>query len=329
VKYLTSIASVEAYLDNAPGGTVNNPVLLPVKLGAGDWAALLGAINTVKKYVALDLSTSANVGTGTEFDPGSANTGEKYVVSLVLPDAAQSIKVGPRYFNYYDDPLFYYFTNLKEVSGANIKTIGHYAVYLCTSLTSASFPQATSIGEYAFAGCTSLTSVSFPNATTIGGNAFSGCTGLTSASFPEATSIGELAFASCTSLSSVSFPLATSIGVSAFSVCTDLTSVSFPLATSIGIGAFSGCTGLSSANFPVATTIGGGTFITTGGIALTITLGNAPPTVTGYNMFAGVNVPKAVTVRVPSGAISNYDAAWQQAFKDGGGSNISLTVVGY
>jgi hypothetical protein len=266
-------------------------------------------INTVKKYVALDLSAEANVGTGTEFDPGAANTGEKYVVSLVLPDAAQSIKG----LSDYDAPLFRYFTSLKEVSGANIKTIGVNAFRNCVGLTSASFPQATSIGN----------------------SAFYNCTGLSSINFPKATSIAYQAFISCASLTSINFPQAISMGESAFFECTGLTSVSFPQVTSIGVYAFFGCTGLISASFPKVTSIGYQVFDFTGEAPLTITLGNAPPTV-GVSEFFGVGVSKNVTVRVPSGAVPNYNAAWQEAFKGKGSngtgavnSNISLTVVGY
>jgi hypothetical protein len=133
---------------------------LPVNLGAGDWPGLLSAIAAAGKYVALDISAGAVPGTGTEFDPGAANTGESKIVSLVLPNAARSIKDSS-----YSEALFRYFTALKEVSGANIKTIGNYAFYNCHYLTTANFPAATSIGLGAFlyTGTTALT-ITLPKA---------------------------------------------------------------------------------------------------------------------------------------------------------------------
>ncbi|MDR2619117.1 MAG: leucine-rich repeat domain-containing protein, partial [Treponema sp.] len=172
---LTSVAAVETYLATAAGGTTAAPIPLPTAIEAGDWESLLAAVNTAQKYVALDLSANAVIGIGTEFDPGAYNTGEQYVVSLVLPDTAESTKAVSS-----SSPLFQYFTALKEVTGANIKTIGDSAFYYRTSLTSVNFPEAASIGSYAFQGCTGLTSISFPEATTIWISTFSDCSGLTS-----------------------------------------------------------------------------------------------------------------------------------------------------
>jgi hypothetical protein len=386
--FFASVTAAADYLTKADGGTTaDSPVPLPVKLDDGDWAALFEAINTAGKYVALDLSVCGMA--GTEFDPGTANTGEKYIASLVLPDAAESTKDA-----YSGSPLFRYFTSLKEVSGANVKTIGSYAFFYCTGLTSVSFPEVTAIGDSAFSGCTGLTSVSFPEVTAIGDSAFRGCTGLTSVSFPEVTSIGNYAFYGCTGLTAVNLPASltsigsnpfigctnlttitvdsynpqftakdgmllnkagttviaylgasgtvtlsdiTTIGVGAFANCTGLTSVSFPEATSIGGAAFYNCNSLTTVSFPKVTYIGEYVFSYTGGIALTITLGDTPPTV-GYGMFSDVYRSKTVTVKVPSSAESSYDTTWQDAFKgkgnDGGGTgtvntNITLTIEGY
>ncbi|MDR1411460.1 MAG: hypothetical protein LBI91_04575, partial [Spirochaetaceae bacterium] len=119
----TGLDDVAAYLSQAPGGkTRDDPILLPAALGTGDWPGLLQGIKEAGKYVALDLSVGAVPGLGSEFDPGRYNTGERYVVSLALPDAATSMKDGPS-----GTSLFRYFTALKEVSGANIETIGKRA----------------------------------------------------------------------------------------------------------------------------------------------------------------------------------------------------------
>jgi hypothetical protein len=218
---------VKAYLGSvADENSESNPVLLPVKLGALGWAALLDEINTAGKYVALDFSTGAVPGSGTEFDPGAANTGEKYIVRLVLPDAAESITAGSS-----SNTVFQFFTALKEVSGRNIKKIGDNAFAYCIDLTTVSFPKVTFIGDYAFY-----------------------LTEMTSANFPEAVSIGDVAFAYCIDLTTVSFPKIAYIGLAAFLGCTGLTEVNLPEVISIEYGAFSECTGLTEVNLPASLT---------------------------------------------------------------------------
>jgi hypothetical protein len=283
-----------SYLSDASGGAnAANPVSLNVPLNLADassgWTALLGAIQDAGKYVSLDLSACSM--SGTEFDPGTAKTGESKIVSLVLPSAATSIKLG------YYGSTFKNFTTLKSVSGAAVKTVGNYAFYDCDALTSVSFPVATSIGYYAFRDCDALTSVSFPVATSIGANAFSG-TALTTVNLPKATSIGANAF-SGTALTTVNLPKATSIGGGAFYNCTALTTVDLPEATSIDesqVGTFSGCTALTTVNLPKVTSIIGGN----GGdfsdcIALT-TVDLPMVTVIGNNVFHGCTALKKVSL---------------------------------
>jgi uncharacterized repeat protein (TIGR02543 family) len=134
----------------------------------GGWAGLMAGIQSAGKYVALDLSACAM--TGTEFDaaPGESDAGESFIVSLILPDAATSIKQG----DYIDGwkGHFRRFTNLANMRGDNITTIEQYAFAYCTSLTTVSFPEAISIGYWAFAntGAGALT-ISLPqNAPSIG-----------------------------------------------------------------------------------------------------------------------------------------------------------------
>jgi hypothetical protein len=247
------------------------------------WYALVTALASRNKYVALDLSGSS-VSNG-EFDVGinGADTVKAKIVSLVLPDSATSIVGGSQTLR---NGVY---ASLKTVSGANITTIGAQSFYGCP-LTTASFPEVTSIcgndnyydsgafsycidlstvsfpkliniGAYAFSNCGYLTTVSFPNATTIGAYAFSSCWYLTTASFQEVTSIGNGAFIGCTYLTSVSLPKVTSIGVEAFYNCTSLTTVSFPEATNIDgrddhySGTFSYCTSLTSVSLPKVTSI--------------------------------------------------------------------------
>jgi hypothetical protein len=405
--YLTSIEAVEESLGSAQGGsTADAPVSLKAALGAGDWEALLQAIEAAEKYVALDLSASAVIGIDTAFDPGKYNTGEPYIVSLVLPEEAESINVTD-----YSQELFRNFTSLREVSGVGIKNFGYGEAFKgCTSLVSASFPAATVIDFDTFSGCTSLAEIDFPNVEVIGGGAFYGCTGLITASFPKTTIVYDDAFSGCTGLTEVSLPWLesvqsngflfngcpnlttinidpanthytvrdgmvlskdgtelvaypsakgaitvpgiTSIGWAAFKDCSGLTSASFPDATSIDhsafwnsglisadfpevtnidVYAFNECRSLASVNIPKVSSISGTqAFGHTGNTALTITMGDTPPTV-GSNVFEGA-WGTTVTVRVPSGAMTSYDETWVEAFKGLGTAgygyvNSYITVV--
>jgi hypothetical protein len=292
----TTIEAVTNYLlYQVEGGTTpNNPVFLPVNLETGNWPALLSVIQTAGKYVALDISAGAmmGVGTDTEFDPGTADTGKRFIVSLVLPDAALSIKAGSASP---DIPSFIYFTALREVTGAKIETIGVFAFIHCTSLTTLDFPAAVTIDNYVFYGCTSLTTLDLPAAKTIGFEAFRYSTGLITINLPVVETIGNEAFQGCTSLSEMNLPASlTSIGRNPFMYCVNLTTitvnsgnqhfkaqndmllnkagttliaypgasgaVTVPGITSIGEYAFAGCTSLTTLNLPAAKTLGEGAF---------------------------------------------------------------------
>jgi len=168
---LTSIESVTEYLAKTKYGiTVDKPVLLKVTMllrnmteTNSSWWNLLNVINTANKYVALDLS-GCNIDSP-EFNPVSnINTGKDLIVSIVLPNVAQSIMGN-----------FKHFDNLKIVNAKELISIGDSAFSGCTSLTSVSFPAVTSISEFAFSGCTNLTKINIPMATTIANGAFSGC----------------------------------------------------------------------------------------------------------------------------------------------------------
>jgi hypothetical protein len=163
--------------------------------------------------------------TGTEFDPGNTiTTDTDRIVSLVLPDTAESIAAGSGW----SDVTFGNFTALTSVSGAGIRDIGGYAFENCDALEMVSLPAATSIGEHAFYDCDALETVSLPAAKNIGRSAFENCDALETVSLPAATSIGVNAFYSCDALETVSLPVATSIGSSAFSKCDALETVSLP-----------------------------------------------------------------------------------------------------
>jgi hypothetical protein len=311
---LTNVTSIGTYLSAQSGGdSTNNPVNLPINvpLTEANWKAILTAIKTAGKYVALDLSscTRSTVNSGYGLDLlGSFNPiydfedGKDHVTSLILPNVATSI-VGGAYVYII---AFKGFTSLITVSALTITTIGNNAFCDCTSLTSVSFPMATSIGARAFVK-TSLTNVSFPAVTEIGFWAFGDCTSLTNVSFPTVVEIGEFAFDGCTSLPSVSFPAVISIGNNTFHNCTSLASVNLPQVINIGHAAFT-CF------------IGGTT-------ALTITLGLSSPTLGGRLIENSSKT--TVTVYVPSGAngygtipntYSGTDTTenWGNGFRGGG-----------
>ena len=282
------IAPIVNYL-NAVGGTLTEPASLhlAIPLDSSAWNDLLTALNTAGKYVDLDLSActrSSSAGTAGldsngAFDPDSSvATGKDKIVSLVLPDAANSIADGT-----FSNPTFNHFSELETVGGMNVDNIGDWAFYYCASLVSVDFPSLTNIGERGFSNCASLISVDFPNVTNISIGAFEYCTSLVSAEFPQVANIDTFVFFSCTnlvsmesdnitnidfgafwhctSLVSVDFPNVTSIGYTAFQDCSSLVSITFPQVTSIGDGAFASCTSLTSVEFPASATIFSSSFL--------------------------------------------------------------------
>jgi hypothetical protein len=311
---MTNVAALTAFLSSpvSGGDTADDPIPVKMQVDLADatdgWAPMLSAINSANKYLDLDLSECTM--TGTEFDPGTTNTGKMYIAGLVLPDAANSIKPGT---------TFEFFTELKTLGASRVVTIGNFAFDECTSLASVNLPEAASIGNYAFSGTsltsvnlpaaasigdsafagTSLTSVDLPLAASIGTYAFIGCTSLTSVDLPLATNIESDAFSDCTSLVSVDLPLAASIGSYAFSDCTSLTSVDLSAATSIGNNAFYGCTSLTSVNLPAATSIGtsafsGCTSLISVDLPLAVSIGNSA--FQGCTELASVNLPNATSI---------------------------------
>jgi hypothetical protein len=270
---LTSVERAEAYyvylaLKGDGRGSAANPIVLPMKMDLGNGvdtlANLFSLIATKGKYVDLDLARCTM--DGTEFDPDwELSTGKDRVVSLTLPDVAESIKAN--LIDIYPKPAtFQHFMSLKTVSGNTIKSIGdnafaRYDFNEIPALTTVNFPVATSIGDHAFFGCEALTTVNIPSAVFIDIAAFGFCSSLTTVDFPEAASIGRNAFNSNLALTTVNLPKATSIGDQAFFGCWALTTVDFPAATSIGEHAFYRCDALNTVNLPLVTSIGAAAFM--------------------------------------------------------------------
>jgi hypothetical protein len=132
--------------------------------GADSLPNLFAAIGAAGKYVDLDLSRCTM--DGTAFDPGGSGTGRNLTVSLVLPDAARSIKGGNG-----SAATFRHFTSLKTIGGSGVTSIGQFAFMYCR-LTAVNLPAAANIGQYAFVDCPSLTAVNLPAAANIGEFAF-------------------------------------------------------------------------------------------------------------------------------------------------------------
>jgi len=209
------------------------------------------------------------------FDPKrEISRGKDKIVELILPDKAEIIRDGhgtcvrmstdekTEEYGMFEitivAPAFNHFTNLKKVTGQNVKQIRRYAFAGLKSLESVDFPNVThGIGKYelattwativsptgsdkpdgyeqrdidfaAFYGCTALKDVKIPNAMVISIAAFQGCTSLRDVNFPSAWLLHQHAFEGCTGLTQVNFPAATKIGNCAFRYCTNLTTAVFP-----------------------------------------------------------------------------------------------------
>jgi hypothetical protein len=297
-----TLNDIAAHLANAAGGAdADHPVPLVAALNlAANWEALLLTIQAAGKYVDLDLSACA-VDIAFNLDT-AANTGEQYIVSLILPGMAESI------FGH----IFSYSSALKSVSGAKVLTISPEAFRGCVALTTVSLPKATDIASGAFRDCASLKEASFPVAETIGYSAFWGCSALTTAYLPEAIDIGGGnnseggAFEGCASLTMVSFPKAESIGDRAFAECAVLAEASLPAAVTIGNNAFEGCSVLTEMILPAATDIGYHAF---SNALISVSLPSA--TDIGYQAFYGyadlktVSLPAATSI----GEYAFYDCA--------------------
>jgi predicted RecA/RadA family phage recombinase len=141
-----------------PGDRADNPIdrVESIALGTmtspdSGWRQLLNSINSTDKFINLDLSACTM--TGTEFDPDSSvnnlESGKHYIVSIILPIAATSIKVGTQ-----NDPTFEGFYNIRSVSGANISTIAGNILsdrlFGISLLESVNIPKVTNIAAGAF-----------------------------------------------------------------------------------------------------------------------------------------------------------------------------------
>ncbi|MHB9294136.1 hypothetical protein Holit_03262 [Hollandina sp. SP2] len=325
-----TIASAASLLTGAGGGSsAEAPLKVEVKGELNSiWASVLEALGGAGKYADLDLSAC----TGKEFNLGGANDGEKYIVSLVLPDTMRSIKDG----NY---SSFYIFSALRSVRGDGIQTIGNNAFIDCASLASVDFPEATSIGENAFGYCPALTTVNLPKAESFGMfafydctalktitlpkaksfkteydlcNVFKGCTTLTTVDLPNLITLDGKAFEGCPALTTISLLKLKNLCANAFEGCTALTTINLPEATSIGDSAFSGCTALEEISLPAVKNLGVNAFKGCTALA-TLFLPDSPPSL-GSAVFQdtrGGTIP-TLTIQVSTqDVVTTYQQTWK------------------
>jgi len=218
-----------------PGDTSDNPIIRTesLQLTTMAWVELLNEIETVGKYVALDLSacTRGNQTAGGGLwsdgsfypDPAipSFEKGKNKIVNLILPEAATNI---PDVYLYTDStgehysPSFRYFSNLKNVTGINITTIGRNAFENLGTYTGTSVSGDTVVIRNGI-----LANINFPNVTTINQNAFLSCFSLIKANIPKVKIIQGGAF-QWTNLQDLHIPDVTYIGVQAF-MYTNLTEI--------------------------------------------------------------------------------------------------------
>jgi hypothetical protein len=274
--------------------------------GSG-WRKLLDSIFTAQKYVNLDLSACTM--SGTEFNPrggsGDSYNGKRFIVSLILPNAATSIAAGGSGLM---DRTFDGFANLQYIRGANITDIGTNSMSWTDGLQSVDFPKATTIGQSAFHACFDLQSVSFPQVATIDNYAFSGCSSLQSVDFPQVTTIGDGAFQDCFDLQSMNCPKVTSIGNRAFSFSSSsFSDAAAALVITMGSTA--------------PTTLGYDIFSGIYNIRTAVTV-KVPSSATGYSPFTGTT-----TVSVSG---TNTDVNWANGFRGGSwnGSTWADTTFG-
>jgi hypothetical protein len=361
---LASAAEAREYLaSELRGGSVNNPVSLQMKVnlagGADSLANLLAEVQAAGKFVGLDLSLCSM--NGTEFNPDGGNsTGKRFVVSLVLPDAAQVISGS----TWQTPSTFNHFNNLVKITGRNITSLGHTALFGRAPLVEAVFPKLQWIGTGALQGCRSLKEVDFPDLNYIEWGAFARCASLTRVNAPNVTYITDEAFIGCTSLEEAYFPKVTNVRHRAFQECTSLKRAHFPSIDNGDLGGyvFAYCTSLEYVNLsfyePTIPTYAVGLFFETGSTPLTVEFnpleGNTTNSPLGDwvmhipdNPPASVSYSKSFTIRhgpdnSPSSRYdprddkgqpnnsdirNRFDRLWKTLF--GAGASLSVSVVEY
>lgn len=184
---------------------------------------------------------------------------------------------------------------IKAVNISNtVQVIANFGLYNTDIQTITIPPSVRTIGELAFSECSSLTSVVIPDSVTaISRSTFNDCASLTSVVIPDSvTSIALGAFYCCSSLTSIEIPdSVNTIGSSAFENCTSLTRVVIKSAKLFNSG------------------IGNSTFNNIAPNAEIIFESPVPITFSGgYGHFVSQDT---ITIKVPTGCVDAYKAAWK------------------
>lgn len=232
------------------------------KDGEGKFYAVVTGYNGKTTDVKIPVSLG---GYGVRAINSEAFSGNRYIVSVVIPDGVTDIGkysfkgcVGlssvsfPSTLKSIREGAFYGCKSLRNVNFPDsVNTIGSYAFYNCWHITSIELPKSLKrIGSYAFNGCSMLSVVSFGESIeSIGSMAFKGCTALLKISLPDSvTALGSGAFMNCSSMKiAVIGGGLSEINSDTFRGCSELGSVSFGKSLkSVGNSAFEGCASLKS-----------------------------------------------------------------------------------
>ena len=205
------LIDMSAWLENQQrGNSPNDPVQI-FYVGNETSTMLFNVLDTIKKYVDIDLTLSGM----TDFLHGN-EAGRKYIVmisfgreTIIFPGTESN-------------PTFKYFYNLVSVTGIDVN-IGAYGFAGLTNLRTVKIQRNKGLGVGAFKGCTNLSSFDMPLGT-IPQNAFSGCTSLTSV-YIQGGYIYEEAFSGCSNLETVYILRTEYIRARAFKDCTSLVSL--------------------------------------------------------------------------------------------------------
>jgi hypothetical protein len=141
----------------------------PVSLFIGEdensnitWEKLLSIIEEAEKNINLDISKTTLAIDDGIFNPRNDNdepfdTGEKYIIKLILPEIATTIKS----FGWENGGSFRSFESLEEIYGTSLTKLDNYT-FLNSTIKTGYFESITEIGIQVFEGCEKLTDLYFP-----------------------------------------------------------------------------------------------------------------------------------------------------------------------
>jgi uncharacterized repeat protein (TIGR02543 family) len=328
-----SLNVLETYLNAQPPNDPMNPyqiILTAFESVEYLYATIYSAVGSSEsgigyRYVSLDLSRASGI---TNWPETQNNNGKKQIISLVFPDSVIDISDGA--ISGYDG----FGTNLRSVTGKNVKRIGWSSFVYCRNLEYVDFPNVQKIELFGFADCVGLVNIDFQNVTELVSGVFRDCNNLVSVNLPKAKYIGDSVFKGCVKLSSVIMPEVIQIRYNAFEDCVSLITLDLPMVNTIGDYVFAKCSSLSMVTFPEIASIGVSAFMDCTKLAIvkipnishldgsvfenclnleSITLGDFPPSF--HLLFSG-NKPNAVIIYVPIGKLSVYEL-WKSNYSKG------------